>query len=136
VSTVDALQAALAGEHACVFGYGLVGAHAADRDTELARTAFEVHRARRELLAHQLRLRDVTPVAAAPTYDLPFAVDGPDSARELAVHLESRLAAIYADLVGITSLSGLRRLAATALAETGELAASWAGDTPALPGIG
>jgi hypothetical protein len=133
MSAVDALQAALAGEHASVYGYGLVGAHTGNPD--LARSAYELHRARRAPLGHLIRLRDGEPVAALPAYETPFTVDGSSSARELATLLERRLAAIYLDLVGITTLPGLRSFAATALIESAELAARWSGETTALPGI-
>lgn len=133
MSAVDALQAALAGEHACVYGYGLVGAHAGDSD--LARSAYELHRARREPVGHLIRLRDGEPVAALPAYETPFPVHGSSAAHDLAALLERRLAAIYLDLVGITTLPGLRSFAATALTESAELAARWSGETTALPGI-
>lgn len=134
-STLDALQASLAGEHACVYGYGLVGAHAAGRDEDDVRTALDTHRARRDQLARQIRLRHAEPVAALPTYAMPFPVDGSAAARRLAGLLEQRLAVLYADLVSVTSVPALRELAAERLVETAVLAARWTGDTTALPGL-
>lgn len=135
MSTIDALQAVLAGEHACVYAYGVIGAHVTDADEPAARSAFETHRARREPLANQLRLRGHEPVAALPAYAVPIAVDDPRTARQLAALVERRLAVAYADLVAITSLAGLRRFAAVALAEGAALAAAWSGETDALPGL-
>lgn len=135
MSTLEALQAALAGEHACVYGYGVVGAHAADRDEDDVRAALATHRARREELARQIRLRHAEPVAAQPTYAVPFTVDGPDAARRLAGLLEQRLAVLYADLVSVTSVPALRELAAERLVETAVLVARWTGETTALPGL-
>ena len=135
MSTLDALQAALAGEHACIYGYGLVGAHVSDGAADRARDAYEIHRARREELNRQIRLRRAEPVAALPAYVVPIEVDGNTSARELAGLLEQRLAVLYADLLSATSVPALRELALATLIETAVLAARWTGDTTALPGI-
>lgn len=135
MSTLAALQAALAGEHACVYGYGLLGAHAADRDLPDVRTAYDTHRARREELAHQVRIRLAEPVAALPAYEVPIEVTDAGSARELAGLLEQRLAVLYADLVTAASVPALREFAAATLVETALLATRWIGTTTALPGL-
>jgi hypothetical protein len=135
MSTLDALQAALAGEHACIYGYGLVGAHVSDRAADRARAAYETHRARREELRRQIALRHAEPVAALPAYVVPIEVDDDASARELAGLLVQRLAVLYADLVSATPVPALRELALSTLIETAVLAAGWTGDTTALPGI-
>lgn len=135
MSTLDALQAALAGEHSCVYGYGLVGAHASDADLDDVRAAHEVHRARRRELGHQIRIRHADPVAALPAYAVPFDVDGSDAARELAGLLEQRLAVLYADLVAVTSVPALREYVAGVLVDTAVLATRWTGRTTALPGL-
>jgi hypothetical protein len=135
MSTLDALQAALAGEHACIYGYGLVGAHVSESAADRARDGYETHRARREELARQIRLRHGEPVAALPAYVVPVEVDDDRSARQLAGLLEQRLAVLYAQLIEVTSVPALRELALTTLIETSVLAARWTGDTVALPGI-
>lgn len=135
MSTLDALQAALAGEHACVYGYGLVGAYVSDRAEDLAGDGYQRHRARREELARQIRLRHGEPVAALPAYVVPIEVNDDASARRLAGLLEQRLAVLYADLIDATSVPALRELALTTLIETSVLAARWTRDTFALPGI-
>ena len=135
MSTLDALQAVLAGEHACIYGYGLVGAHVSDGAADEARGAYETHRARRAELSRQIRLRHAEPVAAMPVYVVPIEVTGNATARRLAGLLEQRLAVLYADLLTATSVPALRELALTTLIETSVLAARWTGDTPALPGI-
>lgn len=135
MSAVDALQAALAGEHACIYGYGVVGGNLPDEQADAARAALETHRSRRVPLAEQIRLRDAEPEAALPAYELPFPVDDAASARELAALLEQRLATIYAGLVALSNLAGVRRLATSALAESAQLAARWSGDITAMPGI-
>lgn len=135
MSAVEALQAALAGEHACIYGYGVVGGNLPDEQAGAARDALEIHRGRRTPLAEQIRLRDAEPVAALAAYELPFPVDDAGSARELAALLERRLAMIYTGLVGLSNLAGVRRLATSALAESARLTARWSGGIPAMPGI-
>lgn len=135
MSTIGALQAALAGEHACVYGYGLLGAHAADGDLPDVRSAYDVHRTRREELAHQIRIRHAEPVAALGAYAVPIQVTDAQSARRLAGLLEHRLAVLYADLVEVTSVPALREYAAATLVATAGLATRWTGETTALPGL-
>lgn len=135
MSAVEGLQAALAGEHACIYGYGVVGGNLPDEQADAARAALETHRARRTPLAEQIRMRNAEPEAALAAYELPFPVDDAASARELATLLEQRLAKIYADLVALSNLAGVRRLATSALSESARLAAQWSGDITALPGI-
>lgn len=135
MSAIDALQAALAGEHACIYGYGVVGGNLPDEQADAARAALEIHRSRREPLADQIRLRNAEPAAALAAYELPFPVDDAASARQLATLLEQRLAAIYADLVALSNLVSVRRLATSGLAESAQLVAQWSGDITALPGI-
>ena len=135
MSITDALQAALAGEHACVYGYGLVGAHAGTRAESAARAGYESHRARRDLLTAQVRARGAEPVAALPAYGIPFDVTDAPTASRLAGLLEDRLAPLYADLVAVAANPVLRDLAAGALVETAVRSAGWTGRITALPGL-
>jgi hypothetical protein len=135
VSILDALQAALAGEHACAYGYGLVGAHAATRDEPAARAAYESHKARRDLLVAQVRARSAEPVAALPAYGVPFAVTDATTASRLAGLLEERLAPLYADLVAVAANPVMREMAARALVEASVRSAGWIGRTTTLPGL-
>lgn len=135
MTTLDALQTALAGEHACVYGYGLLGPRVSDDDEPAVREAYRAHRDRRDDLVAQVRARSADPVAALAAYSVPFAVDDAASARRLAGLLERRLAPAYADLVGVTANPDLREGAARALAEAAVRAASWTDTTSALPGL-
>lgn len=135
MSTVEALQATLAGEHACVYGYGVLGPYASERDQGRVRTAYETHRSRRNVLADQIRARGAEPVASLPAYAVPFPVDDERTARRLAGLMEERLAPLYADLVAAADDPGLRETAAKALLDTAVLSARWTGRTSALPGI-
>ncbi|MFJ6217368.1 ferritin-like domain-containing protein [Streptomyces sp. NPDC092296] len=129
-----ALQAALAAEHATVYGYGVVGAHLDGSRLTAARAAFATHQAHRDTLQRELTDRHATPVAAAPGYELPFPVTDAASAVKLAALLEQRLTAVHADLV--TAATGqLRRTAADALREAAVRAARWHAPDTAFPGL-
>jgi hypothetical protein len=131
---LKALQAALAAEHAAVYGYGVVGGRIGkDRHTE-AKAAYDAHRARRDALAREVRDLGGRPVAAAAAYALPFPVPDSAAAVRLAAELEERVAAVYADLV--RSAGGeLRGTAAGALREAAVRAVRWRGESVAFPGL-
>ncbi|MYV51980.1 DUF4439 domain-containing protein, partial [Streptomyces sp. SID3212] len=96
---LDATQAALAAEHAAVYGYGIVGARVGkDRGAE-ATAAYAAHRARRDALARTVRDLGGEPAVAAAAYALPFAVPDRAAAVRLAAELEDRVADVYSDLV-------------------------------------
>jgi hypothetical protein len=126
----DALQSALAAEHAAVYAYGVVGGvlGAGDR---LAATAYTAHRGRRDQLTSML---GAEAVAAEPAYRLPFDVDGPGRARRLARRVEERCAAVYADVVSRTA--GADRLyAARALRDCAVRGLAWGREPEAFPGL-
>lgn len=132
---VDAVQMALAGEHACVYGYGVVGAHLSGDAQTAARQTLSVHERRRDQLREYLHDLDVVPEGALPAYALPFPVDDADSARELAGVLEERVAGAYLDLVGSGPEQRLRRLAADALVDAALRRHRWTGTATAFPGL-
>ncbi|MFI9719608.1 ferritin-like domain-containing protein [Streptomyces sp. NPDC052396] len=133
-AVLKAAQAALAGEHAAVYGYGVAGGHLDGARAGQAKEAYEAHRARRDALERTVRDLDGRPVAAAAGYRLPFPVTDPDSAVRLAAELESRLAGVYADLVGAAT-GALRGEAAAALREAAVRSVRWQGDGVAFPGL-
>ncbi|MDX3386158.1 DUF4439 domain-containing protein [Streptomyces niveiscabiei] len=131
---LDALQAALAAEHAAVYGYGVVGGQVGEARRGEARVAWDAHRARRDALARAVRDLGGEPVAANAGYALPFPVDGSSAAVRLAARLEERIAGVYSDLVRATS--GARRGdAAGALREASVRAVRWGGGSVAFPGL-
>ncbi len=134
-SIVAAARAALAGEHACVFGYGVAGAHLRDDAEQAARAALARHRSSRDALSAHIRLLGAEPVAALATYALPFPVGDAASARELAGLLEQRLVGLYVDLVGTGPEAGLREFAARSLADAASHAARWTAASTAFPGL-
>jgi hypothetical protein len=131
---LQALQAALAAEHAAVYGYGVVGGRIdAGRRAE-ARAAYDAHRARRDALGREVRELGGTPVAAAAGYALPFPVPDAAAAVLLAAQLEERVAGVYSDLVR-ASAGQRRREAAGALREAAVRAVRWRGESVAFPGL-
>lgn len=132
---VDAVQAALAGEHAAVWGYGLIGARLSDDDQDEARERLNDHAKHRDQLADLARDADATPVAAQAAYRLPFEVDDAESARRLAAELENRLTAAYADVVATADSDEVRTVGVRGLARSAEHAARWSGDMSAFPGL-
>ncbi|MCX4819733.1 ferritin-like domain-containing protein [Streptomyces sp. NBC_01142] len=134
MSTLDAVQAALAAEHAAVYGYGVVGARIGkDREGE-ATAGYDAHRARRDALARTVRDLDGKPVASEAAYALPFPVPDAAAAVRLAAVLEDRVAGVYSDLVRAAE-GPLRQEAAGALREAAVRAVRWRGSGVAFPGL-
>ncbi|MFF9818325.1 ferritin-like domain-containing protein [Streptomyces sp. NPDC014006] len=131
---IRALQAALAAEHAAVYGYGVVGGRIGTARRAEARAAYDAHRARRDALVREVRDRGARPVAAAAGYALPFPVPDADAAVRLAADLEDRVAGVYSDLVR-ASAGERRREAAGALREAAVRAVRWRGGSVAFPGL-
>ncbi|MFF7332449.1 ferritin-like domain-containing protein [Streptomyces sp. NPDC090306] len=131
---MSALQAALAAEHAAVYGYGVVGGRIGGTRQAEARSAYDAHRASRDALAREVRELGGRPVAAEAGYALPFAVTDPAGAERLAAQLEDGVAGVYADLVRAAE-GGRRRTAAGALRESAVRAARWRGGSVAFPGL-
>ncbi|MDQ0598531.1 hypothetical protein QF037_002876 [Streptomyces canus] len=129
-----ALQAALAAEHAAVYGYGVVGGRIREGRRTEAKSAYDAHRARRDALAREVRDLGGTPAAAAAGYALPFPVPDSDAAVRLAGELEDRVAGVYSDLVRAT-VDGRRSMAAEALREAAVRAVRWRGESVAFPGL-
>ncbi|MFJ9807178.1 ferritin-like domain-containing protein [Streptomyces sp. NPDC101158] len=134
MTALEAAQAALAAEHAAVYGYGVVGARVGEARRAEATAGYEAHRARRDALRRTVRDLGGEPAAAAAAYELPFAVPGPAAAVRLAAVLEDRVAGVWADLV--RSAEGpLRRDAAAALREAAVRAVRWRGSDVTFPGL-
>ncbi|MDT3727924.1 ferritin-like domain-containing protein [Streptomyces sp. DSM 41972] len=129
-----ALQAALAAEHAAVYGYGVVGGRIGEQRRTEARTAHDAHRARRDALVRDVKDAGGTPVAAAAGYALPFPVPDAAAAVRLAAELETRVAGVYADVVR-SSGGDRRRSAAEAMREAAVRSVRWSGESVAFPGL-
>ena len=138
MSELDLLAELLEAAHAAVYGYGALGARLDEPTRRVALAAVDVHRARRDALAAQLRARGAEPQPGPPAYDVEVADAA--AARALAVRLEEGMALRWRDLVGGTDDVALRRLALSGLQESAVRAATWrelTGSGPvtvALPG--
>src|SRR5256714_9298316 len=134
-AATDALAAALAAEHAAIFGYGVVGARLTGAATGQAREAESAHRARRDKLVVQLTKAGTTPPAAQPAYALPFPVGDAAGAQKLAGQMEEPPRAILRTPPGPTP-RGDRKLAPDALIDCAQRAARWRRATGQEPGTG
>lgn len=131
---VSAMQAALAAEHAAIYGYGVAGAHLTGTDLTAATSDWVAHQVARDSLQAMLRAAGATPVAAAVAYRLPRPVRGAVSAISLAVTLEDRVASAYLGLVAGSS-PGIRKFGARQVIAAAIRAAAWRGRTVAFPGF-
>ncbi|MET7488120.1 ferritin-like domain-containing protein [Streptomyces sp. NPDC005538] len=133
-AALTALQAALAAEHAAVYGYGVVGGRIREGRRTEAKAAYDAHRARRDALVREVRDLGAKPVAASAAYALPFPVPDSATAVRLAADLEERVAGVYSDLVRAAT-GGLRGTAAEALREAAVRAVRWRGGSVPFPGL-
>lgn len=126
----SALLAAILGEEAALYAYGVAGPWLDGADRDLALGGLAAHRAR------VLVLRAGAPDAqesGAPGGFVAGPVDSPESARALLAEVEARLAAAYADLAAEVS-GGERRNAVLSACECSVRSVAWGGVTAAFPG--
>jgi hypothetical protein len=91
----ERLAAALAAEHAAVFGFGVLGSRLDATTIGLASGADLAHRGRRDSLIMLLTGRQAKVPAALPAYALPNPVTDQASALQLAISIEERTAAVW-----------------------------------------
>jgi uncharacterized protein DUF4439 len=136
----NALCAALANEHAVVYGYGIVSAHCAPEVNTLVSFALTQHRQRRDQVISMLGGRAVMAPVAAAGYQLPMPVDTPADAAKLAARMENDTEVAWRAFVEQAQSSEDRTFGVTALTQSAVLAARWKqqlGDWPittAFPG--
>ena len=130
---VQALQTALAAEHAVIWGYGVVGGRAGEALLAQVRDADEAHRTRRDDTVTLLAGYGGDPVPTRPSYALPFPVTDRRSALRLAVHLEEGTAAAWRYAVAATDDVTVRRAALTAVADAAVRATRWRMLLPTSP---
>ena len=139
MSPVDALQRALAAEHAALHLYGTLGARTSASATPTlfadVSAGYTAHRARRDQLTARVRDHGAEPVAAEPAYELPDPLDTPAQVTAAALQVERSCAATYAWLVGQTSGAD-RRWALTALTEAAVRELTFRGSPEIFPGQG
>lgn len=139
----DALQDALAAEHAAVWGYGTVGSALTAGDRTYVVAAQEAHRDLRDRVSALLVAHGAQPVAAQPAYALPFPVLSTVDAAALSVALEQGTTAAWVWVLDQAAQRSTRELAVAAASEAEVRAVSWRGRagqvpltraTPGLPG--
>ena len=138
MTPLEALQRALAGEHAAVYVYGvLAGRVSMSRQPTLATalgTAYAAHRQRRDELTAMVSAAGGEPVAAEVSYRLPNASRTASQLTSAALVIERRCAAVYADTVGSTSRAE-RRWAVEALTDAAVRQLSFGGAPESFPGV-
>ena len=138
MTPLEALQAALAGEHAAVYVYGVLGGRtSASAEPALAsalRAAYDVHRARRDQVTAMVRVRGEEPVASEVSYVLPNAADTAARCRRAAAQIEQRCTEVYAAAVGSTSRAN-RQWAIDALADAAVRQLAFGVAPTAFPGV-
>ncbi|HTY73440.1 MAG TPA: ferritin-like domain-containing protein [Actinomycetes bacterium] len=135
MTLLQALQEVLAGEHAAVYAYGLVGAQlGGTREEPAARQAYALHQNRRDRVAELVVAAGGTPVGPLAGYDVGGPVTTPAEARALAATVEARLAGPYADLVTVAT-GEVRAAASGWLVDAAVRSVRWGGTPVAFPGL-
>jgi len=134
----DALQTALAAEHAAVFVYGALGGQTSQSDDPTLYAeitdAYVTHRGRRDRLIALIESAGREPVAAEPGYALPPDLSTPIAVSDRALELERACAATYAFLVASTSDDD-RKWAIDVLLDTALRELRFGGEPERLPGL-
>jgi hypothetical protein len=133
---VDVMNDTLAGEHAAIYAYGVIGGRLdyGSRPVRDATAAWEIHRERRIGLTALVEAGGETPVAAEPGYKLPNDIDDVAAARTVAQVVEGRCAVLYATLAA-TATGEVRAYAVDALIDAAVRGYDWGAPTSALPGF-
>jgi hypothetical protein len=140
MTPVEAQQATLAGEHAAVYLYEVLGAQASQSRQPVlyARLldAFRVHRKRRDQLTVAIAAAGADPVPSEVSYDLPGPTGSGTDAAELndaALRVERRIARTYGQLVESTA-GAERRWALVALDDSAVRQLEFRGTPEMFPG--
>ncbi len=137
MSQTEALQAALAAEHAAVYVYGVLGGQTSQSGQPALfaaiGNAYSTHRGRRDLLTRDLADLGTEPVAAAAAYDVPTALHTPAQVAHVARDVEDACAATYAALVASTT-GHRRRRAVSALEDAAVRVLAFRGTPEMFPG--
>ena len=133
---LDAMNETLAGEHAAIYAYGVIGGRLdiSSKPVAEATDAIEVHQARRDGLTALVEAGGGTPVAADPGYLLPTDVVNVATARKTAQTVEDRCGVLYATLAA-TATGEIRAYAVVALIDSATRALEWGAPGSALPGL-
>ncbi len=134
---LDALQRALAAEHAVVWTLGSLGAATSMSRTpalfEQVTEAWEAHRERRDRLQQLIAQAGGTPVGSQAAYAVPSPLARPLDVQRAAADLEQVSTRTWAYLVA-SSTGGTRRWAAGVLQEVAVAAVRFGAEPEAMPG--
>jgi hypothetical protein len=136
--TVDALQQALAAEHAAIWAYGLAGAFLPPASDPALAKGTEAHTARRDATATLVKKAGVTPKSAEPGYTTPQPLTNQSSAFALLTAAETDVVSAWRSVLEHTSDTAIRKTALDALTDAAIRSMSWrqsAGQTPATPAL-
>lgn len=137
MTPLDALQAALAGEHAAVYLTGVLGAQASkSRQPALyaaLSASYAAHRSNRDRLTVLITQAGATPVAAAVAYELPDRMGSVAELNDAALQVERRITETYGELVENTSGED-RRWALVALDSSAVRQLEFGGTPEMFPG--
>ena len=138
MTPLQALQKTLAGEHAAVYVYGVLGGRVSDSAqpalADALTSAYVAHRTRRDQLRGLVRAHGGDPVASAVSYRLPNACVTSRQLRAAARVTEERCATGYAEAVGSTSRSD-RAWLVEALSDTAVRLLGFGGPPSPWPGV-
>jgi hypothetical protein len=134
VAASQALAAAVDGELAAVYGYGIVAARLTDGQRDTAMGALAEHQQAAHALTAWLTAAGQPAPVAAPAYEVPVPVRDARDAVALAVLLEERTAGLAGDVVA-TGGPDLRLVGTDLLVGRALRAAAWRGAGVPLPGL-
>ncbi|QNN52201.1 ferritin-like domain-containing protein [Nocardioides mesophilus] len=138
MTPIQALQQALAGEHAAIYVYGVLGGRVSSTSepvlADALRAAYATHRARRDQLLTIIRDRGEEPVAAEPSYEVPTPARTAEQCRVAARQIEDRCAESYAVAVGNTARAD-RQWAIDALEDAAVRGLGFGAGPDAFPGV-
>jgi hypothetical protein len=98
------------------------------------RSAYDLHRGRRDQVIAMVRAVEASPVEAAVSYELPTPARTPQQCRRAAAEIESRCAEVYAAAVGSTARAN-RQWAIDALTDAAVRGLSFGAEPAPFPGV-
>jgi hypothetical protein len=134
MSVIDDLQSALAGEHAAVYGYGVIGGRLSGSKKAQALAGLNEHRSTRDQLSRLIVSRGAEPVPAEPSYVVDVSTGKQSQLVSTAIKIEDRLCVRYANLV-LNTDQGARTLAIPQLQGCAVRSALWSKTAQAFPGL-
>lgn len=121
----DALQKALAAEHAAIWAYGVIGAHAGSAHNASITAIGQEHRVRRDAIEAALVTASATPTPASGGYQLPTPVADAATALAAAGHVEDAVTKTWRYVLGQLTDPAHRTLAFDALSHSAGYSLTW-----------